>query len=57
MFIKSKYLPKIITFLVKNKLIWDFLTRYINIKLRLNEIIFTLKPLTFLFSIIWANFF
>ena len=56
-FIKSKYLAMIIIFLVSNRVILTFYTKYINIKLRLREKIYITKISIFSFNTILANCF
>ena len=54
---KSKYLAGICTFLIINKVIWAFLIRSIGIKLKLKDVIYTTKALTFLSNAVLVNFF
>lgn len=53
--LKCKYLIKTITFLVSIKTIYVFLAKYINIELKLREIINIIKVLIFLSNVVLAN--
>lgn len=55
--LKSKYLLRIVSFLISSKVMWAFLAKYINIELKLKKVIYITKILTFLFNITLANFF
>ena len=55
MSIMFKYSTLIVTFLVRNKVIQVFQTRYIDSRLR--KMIYTINNLIFLFSNILTNFF
>ena len=54
---KSKYLVRILTSLVINKAILAFWAGYIGIKLKLKDVIYTIKALTFSFNIALINSF
>lgn len=45
------------TFLANSKVMWVFLTRYIDIEFKLNKVTYITKALTFLFNAALANFF
>ena len=54
---KFKYLVGIYIFLATNKAIWVFFASCIGIKLKLKNVIYTIKTLIFLFNAILVNLF
>lgn len=54
---KSKYLAKIFTFLISSNAIWVYLAGCIDIKLKLIEVIYTIKVSIFLSNAALKNLF